>query len=180
MIYIEQGQKIADHEHLKVKSPSGEYDDYALIEFSNVKDGGRIVGSFQAQYVKYGGLVYRFNEVKELGEAILAIDPESTHGAASFVRMSNELLAQMNGKGLQEDSLEKIMEKEGLTKKRVLPKEREEVDDMETEEDEVEVVSDKEVSLDDTVSVVEDVNRKVEQISRTAEKISDVVETIAR
>lgn len=97
MIHIEQGQPLFEHKNLRVKSATGDYADSDLIKFYDIKDTSNVYGSYQAQYVKYGGLVYKFNDPKELGEAILKIDPESTHDAAVFVRMSNQLLEQMNG-----------------------------------------------------------------------------------
>lgn len=109
MIHIEQNQKIKDDDNLVVITPTGDYEDGALIEFYDVHNPDVVAGSFQAQYIKYGSLVYQFNEVKELGVAILAIDPESTHTAASFVRMTNELLSQMNQGSLEPASLDQVL-----------------------------------------------------------------------
>lgn len=106
MIHIEQGQSIPENENIFVASPIGDYEDNALIEFYNSEDPEKIVGAFAAQYVKYGGLVYRFSDPKELGAEILKIDPESTHMAASFVRMQNELLKQFNQGDLEASSLD--------------------------------------------------------------------------
>ncbi len=112
MIYLENNQSVKDEKGLFIASSSGNYEDGDLIEFYNENSPGIVAGVFQAQYVKYGGMVYRFNGHAELGAEILKIDPESTHSAASYVRMSNELLAQMDEGKLESDSLEKILDEE--------------------------------------------------------------------
>lgn len=109
MIHIEQNQNIAENENLKVATNTGDYEDTALIEFYDVIDPSIIVGAFQAQYVKYGSFVYRFNDHIELGKAILEIDPNSTHTSASYVRMTNELLAKMNNGSLEPESLDQAL-----------------------------------------------------------------------
>ncbi|HRH23935.1 MAG TPA: hypothetical protein PK295_04905 [Candidatus Magasanikbacteria bacterium] len=108
MIHIEQGQKVAESEIWIVATTTGDYADSALIEFYDSNNPGVILGAFEAQYIKYGGMVYRCNNAKELGESILKIDPDSTHTAASYVRMSNELLAQMEGGSLEPSSLDEV------------------------------------------------------------------------
>ncbi len=112
MIHIEQGQSVADNENLKVVTATGDYSDNALIEFCNVDTPEVVAGSFAAQYIKYGGMVYRFNGAKELGEEILKIDTESTHTAASYVRMTNELLSQMDEGSLEPTSLDQVISDE--------------------------------------------------------------------
>lgn len=112
MIHIEKNQNIADNENLRVATPTGDYEDGALIEFYDTNDEGAIAGTFQAQYIKYGGMVYSFGGHKELGEGILKIDPNSTHTAASFVRMTNQLLAQMEEGSLEPSSLDQVITEE--------------------------------------------------------------------
>lgn len=112
MIHIEKDQNIVENENLRVSTSTGDYEDGALVEFYNIDSPDVVVGTFQAQYIKYGGMVYTFGGHKELGEAILKIDPESTHTAASYVRMSNQLLAQMEGGSLEPDSLDQVISEE--------------------------------------------------------------------
>lgn len=109
MIHIEKDQKILENEDLRVSTPTGDYDDNALIEFYNVANPEVVVGAFAAQYIKYGSVVYKFNDAKELGNEILNIDPESTHNSASFMRMNNELLDKMNKGNLEVDSLDQVI-----------------------------------------------------------------------
>lgn len=112
MIHIEENQNIEENPHLKVVTPTGDYEDTALIEFYDVATPSIVVGAFQAQYVKYGSMVYRFNDHIELGKAILEIDPNSTHTSASYVRMTNELLSKMNNGTLEPESLDRALSTE--------------------------------------------------------------------
>ncbi|MBP6856612.1 MAG: hypothetical protein KBC42_03575 [Candidatus Pacebacteria bacterium] len=112
MIHIEKDQLVSENQTLKVATATGDYDDNALIEVYDVSNPGVITGSFHAQYIAYGGLVYRYNSAKELGEEILKIDPQSTHTSASYVRMSNELLEKMDGGTLEVDSLDEVISTE--------------------------------------------------------------------
>lgn len=112
MIHIEKDQKVVENEHLRVASETGDYEDSAQIEFYDIKKPDSVYGSFQAQYVKYGGLVYRFNSPRELGIEILRVDPNSTHTAASFVRISDELLAKLNDGSLEPSSLNAMLTEE--------------------------------------------------------------------
>lgn len=96
MIYIEHGARIPNNQNLTIASPTGDYEDTALIEFHDEGNRDIVTGSFQAQYIRYGNIVYMFNDPKELGEAILKIDPDSTHATAVFVRSTKELFDQMN------------------------------------------------------------------------------------
>lgn len=91
---------------LSVIADTGDYEDGALIECVGA---GSTVAAYQAQYVQYGQVVYQHSDPIELGKAILALDPESTHSAASYVRMSNELLAKMNAGSLESDSLDEMV-----------------------------------------------------------------------
>ncbi|MEN9921612.1 MAG: hypothetical protein RLZZ517_590 [Candidatus Parcubacteria bacterium] len=112
MIHIEKDQKILENENLRVYSKSGDYQDDELIEVYDVNNPEIISGAFAAQYIRYGGIVYKFNDPIELGKEILLLDPESTHSTASFIRMQNELLAQLNNKNLQPQSLQEVTESE--------------------------------------------------------------------
>jgi hypothetical protein len=109
MIHIDKDQIVTDNENLRVMTPTGDYEDGALIEFYDVNNPDVAAGAFQAQCIKYGNMVYRFNEPAELGTAILAIDSLSTHTAASYVRMTKELLNQMNGGTLEATSLDQVI-----------------------------------------------------------------------
>ena len=81
MIHIEKDQIVSGHDNLKVFSVSGDYSDEDLIDCYDVKDSGVAIASFQAQYIKYGSIIYRFNEPEELGQALNEADPQSTHDA---------------------------------------------------------------------------------------------------
>lgn len=115
MIHIEKDAEILENENLRVVTTTGDYEDSALIEFVDISNPGVVAGAYQAQYIKYGNLVYRFNDHKELGTEILKIDPSSTHTSASFVRMSNELLAQMDSGSLEPSSLDEVLAVEQVT-----------------------------------------------------------------
>lgn len=106
MITLEANMIVKDATNLRLASAAGEYDDTALVECYDPENPEIGLSMYQAQYVKYGNLVYYYNDPKELGAALLALDPESTHTAASFVRMTNELLTQMNDGSLEGSTLE--------------------------------------------------------------------------
>lgn len=112
MIHIEQGQLILENENLIVSSNTGDYLDNELIEFYNIENSDITLGTFQAQFIRYGSMVYKFSDSKELGEEILKIDPESTHTSASYVRMMNELLGKMNEGSLEPESLNQVISDE--------------------------------------------------------------------
>lgn len=112
MIHVEKDQIVPENKNLKVATATGDYDDNALIEVYDILNPEVVAGAFQAQYIVYGGLVYRFNSAKELGEEILKIDPQSTHTSASYVRMSNELLVKMDAGSLEVDSLDEVISTE--------------------------------------------------------------------
>jgi hypothetical protein len=112
MIHIEKDQAIAENENIKVLSPTGDYNDTDLIEYYSVEEPEVAQGAYHAQFIKYGGIVYRFNDPKELGAEILKIEPESTHTAASFVRMQNELSKQFDQGSLESNSLNEVLETE--------------------------------------------------------------------
>lgn len=143
MIHIEKDQKVAENEELRVATATGDYEDNALIEFYNVNESNVVAGAFAAQFIKYGSLVYKFNDPKELGVEILKIDSSSTHTSASFVRMSNELLSQMNKGSLEPASLDQAL----ATEQTSMEDQREENKNI-TEET---VVTDTEVTNTETV-----------------------------
>ena len=132
MIHIEQGQKIPENENLRVSSPTGDYDDNALIEFYDVVNPNIVVGAFAAQFVKYGSIVYKYSSPRELGEALLLVDKESTHASASYIRMNKELERKMNEGSLEIDSLDEIIsdQKQSVEDKR----QEQEIDESENEE----------------------------------------------
>jgi hypothetical protein len=154
MIHIEKDQLVSENQTLKVATATGDYDDNALIEVYDISNPDVISGSFHAQYIAYGGLVYRYNSAKELGEEILKIDPQSTHTSASYVRMSNELLAKMDGGTLEVDSLDEVIstEQTKIEQQRIEP-----VDVVEEEEtnENLDEVPQEEVSADESAGEVE-------------------------
>ncbi len=115
MIHIEKGEFVVGNPSLKVVTKTGDYEDTALIEFKDVSSEEELVaGAYQAQFIKYGNLVYQFNDPKDLGVEILKIDPESTHAAASFVRLNAELLRQLNNGSLEPSSLDQAVAEEKI------------------------------------------------------------------
>ncbi len=129
MIHIEKNQIFANDKNLRVASATGDYEDNALIEFYDINNPDVVAGAFAAQFIKYGDIVYKFSDPKEIGAEILKMDPESTHTAASFVRMNNELLAQMNNGSLESTSLDQVIatEKENTETAQTEAKESEEI-----------------------------------------------------
>lgn len=85
MVPISKGDKVFGEQKLRVTMETGEYADVDLIECAD-SASNEPTGVFQAQYVKYGPMVYQFNAPEELGAALVAIDPESTHDAAQLWR----------------------------------------------------------------------------------------------
>jgi hypothetical protein len=114
MIHIEKDQIIPENENIRVFSETGDYEDTAMISYYNVSDPTVAQGAFHAQFVRYGSLVYKFADPKDLGAEILKIDAESNHSAASFVRMQNELIKQFDNQNLEPESLNKMMQAEQL------------------------------------------------------------------
>jgi hypothetical protein len=112
MIHIEKDQKILENENLRVYSQSGDYQDDELIEVYDVTNPEIVSGAFAAQYIRYGGLVYKFNDSIDLGKEILLLDPESTHATASFVRMKEELFKKLNQGELEPQSLQQTLDSE--------------------------------------------------------------------
>lgn len=114
MIYIEKNQQTFEDKNMRVFSASGNYDDNQLVEVYDVSSQDIIIGSFAAQFVKYGSIVYKFSNIQELGEEIFRIDPESTHSMAAYVRMQKELLKQITDGSLENNSLDQVMIAEDL------------------------------------------------------------------
>lgn len=138
MIHIEKNQKIAESEGVRVATDTGDYEDSALIEVYNESDPSSIIGAFQAQYVKYGNLVYGFNDSATLGAAILAVDPEATHTAAAYVRMTKDLSSQMDKGTLEQDSLDQVISDEKQKIEETVEEEKEETEVIEEAEEETE------------------------------------------
>lgn len=113
MIRITHGQSVQGDTALSVVTATGDYEDTALIECA--AGTGAPVVAYQAQYVRYGNVMYQHSDPVELGRALLAIDPDSTHAAASYVRMSDELLAKMKAGSLEADSLDSVIRTEQAT-----------------------------------------------------------------
>lgn len=145
MIHIEKDQAIAENENIKVLSPTGDYNDTDLIEYYSVEEPEVAQGAYHAQFIKYGGIVYRFNDPKELGAEILKIEPESTHGAASLVRMQNELSKQFDQGSLEPESLNQLMESEQIKMEEEMTNTSEDID---SENLEVETDSSSDLDLD--------------------------------
>ncbi|MBP6884023.1 MAG: hypothetical protein KBC06_02220 [Candidatus Pacebacteria bacterium] len=168
MIHIEKDNGINDNANIKVATATGDYEDSALIEVYDISTPDIVAGAFQAQYIRYGNIVYGFNDPVELGRAILAVDPESTHTAASYVRMTEKLLAQMNSGTLEATSLdqvitdeqqkteEKMIENENTEEE--IPEEVEEVEEV-TEEVPEEIVEEnpEDIEVPAEAEVVEEV-----------------------
>lgn len=142
MIHIEKGQSLTSDPTLRVATVTGDYEDSALIECYGA-DGDTVVGAYQAQYIKYGDLVYRFNDPVDLGKAILAADPQATHSAASYVRMTEELLVKMNTGALEPESLDQVIATEQAA-----------TEELRTENPESQVIEEEDVarSVQDEVS----------------------------
>ncbi len=133
MIHIEKDTDVIENPNTKVATATGDYEDNALIEVYSTDEPDKIVGAFQAQFIRYGSMVYACNGHMELGAAILKIDPESTHTSASYVRMSRELLSQMNGGSLESTSLDEVISAEKKSTEEKIGEEPEVVDEPPTE-----------------------------------------------
>lgn len=82
MVHIEKDQIVPENEDLRVFAVSGDYDDNDLIECYHTDNSNFALFAFPAAFIKYGGIVYRFGTPEEAGEALLKIDPNSTHDYA--------------------------------------------------------------------------------------------------
>jgi len=90
MIHIEQNQNVPENENLRVYSPSGDYSEVDLIECYDIRNPDLAICSFQAQFLKYGGVVYQYSAPEELGAKLIEIDPESTHDAVALYKEEEE------------------------------------------------------------------------------------------
>lgn len=192
MIHIEKDKEIFGEVNLRIATATGDYEDSALIEFYEITNPGIVAGAFQAQYVKYGNLVYGFNDPVDLGSAILVVDPVSTHTAASYVRMTQELLAQMNGGNLEATSLDEVMateqenmeqkKEEAVTEEETIEEEtieeettKEEVEEA-TEESEEDTTEDEPEETEDPIIEEEEVIDEVLPEEETIEDVLPVIE----
>ncbi len=90
MIHIEKDQIVPENENLRVFSVSGDYSDNDLIECYDIENPNSAACAFSAAFVKYGGIIYRFGMPEEVGEALLKIDPKSTHDYAVLFKEEEE------------------------------------------------------------------------------------------
>lgn len=78
MIYLEQGQKVFDRPELVVYEPTGERNDADMVICAEAKNPSEPFCWLEAQYIAYGGVVYKISDDKELETEILKMDPDST------------------------------------------------------------------------------------------------------
>lgn len=81
MVRITKDMPVAENPNLLIHSMEGDYADTDLIMCAEKADPSLAVAQMQAQYVKYGAIVYQHNTPEELGAALFALDPEATHDA---------------------------------------------------------------------------------------------------
>lgn len=86
MIPITNGMPVPDAPGFVVAMDDGQYGDNDLIACVATGELEPVTASYAAQFIKYGKIVYQFNDPVELGEAIIAIDDHSTHDAAQLYR----------------------------------------------------------------------------------------------
>ncbi|HRH24357.1 MAG TPA: hypothetical protein PK109_02090 [Candidatus Paceibacterota bacterium] len=86
MITISKGDRVAGLPDLIVSSPSGEYADVDLILCARKDAPNFDAAMYQAQFIRYGEVVYQHETPEALGAVLVAIDPESTHDAAQLWR----------------------------------------------------------------------------------------------
>jgi hypothetical protein len=86
MVTLANNQAVAQSETLRVYSPDGEYADQDLILCAEAERPDLPTAMLQAQFIRYGSIVYRFQTPEELGEALYAIDPSSTHDAVALYK----------------------------------------------------------------------------------------------
>lgn len=86
MITITKDAKVPENDNLKVYSQSGDYADNDLIECYNIDDPSVPICAYTAAYVRYGGIIFKYGNPEALGEALLAIDPDSTHDAVIYYK----------------------------------------------------------------------------------------------
>lgn len=86
MITITKDLKIPDSPSRIVCSPEGDYADTDLILCAEKTKPDLALAQLEAQYIKYGPVIYQFNTPEELGAAIFALDPESTLDAVALYK----------------------------------------------------------------------------------------------
>lgn len=86
MVTVTKDLPVPESPTLVVVSPEGDYADTDLILCAERANPSEPIIQMQAQYLRYGPLVYQFNTPEELGAALCAIDPASTHDAAQLWR----------------------------------------------------------------------------------------------
>ena len=167
MIHIEKDKEIFGEVNLRIATATGDYEDSALIEFYDVNNPGVVSGSFQAQYIKYGSIVYRFSDPKELGVEILKIEPDSTHIAADYARMTNELLNQMNAGSLETSSLDQVITDEQTKTEEKIESLSEPIPEEEIEE-----------TTESTETEVEDESAEEDEIINSEESVEEIEEIV--
>lgn len=174
MIRLEKNQAVAGDASLIVAASTGDYEDTALVECSDSMTPEVIAGAYQAQFVRYGNLVYQYNDPVELGREILKIDPESTHSAASYVRMTTELLSKMTNGTLEPESLSETLAEEQtvMEEKRSEPQDEPEKNEQQKEE---EKDGEEEIPLPEEPIIV-DTPPPTADMSTTTPAILDVLE----
>ncbi len=78
MIYLEQGQKLFDRPELVVYEATGERADTDMVICAKAENPSEPFCWLEAQYIAYGGVVYKISDNKELEAEILKTDPDST------------------------------------------------------------------------------------------------------
>lgn len=77
MIHIEQGQTIFEHSEFIVLDPTGDYNNDDLILCAHKDNPTEPYSKFEAQYVGYGGMVYKITDEAQLLKEIQDIDPST-------------------------------------------------------------------------------------------------------
>ncbi len=86
MVTITSGKGVPENPTLIVVSPDGDYADTDSILCAEPDASTLPVAIFEAQFVRYGSMVYRYNTPEELGKDVLAIDPSSTLDAVALYK----------------------------------------------------------------------------------------------
>lgn len=86
MVTITSEMKVAGGEDYVVTINDGDYADGDLILCASVDAPSVPIAMYQAQYVKYGPIVYQFNTPEDLGKAVYAVDPDSTLDAVALYK----------------------------------------------------------------------------------------------
>lgn len=140
MIQIEQNQVVPEHPDLRVLSVSGDYADNDLIECAHVDNPDFALSAFSATFIRYGGMVYQHTDPLKLGEALLAVDPESTHDAVTLFKEEeirrikreggdftpeNPVPADENVSQITQDEIKEEEKKEEVVEEKETPKQDE-------------------------------------------------------